>query len=506
MARFTESSVKGNSWSEQEAAFFGKSPSKPPKDARNRKPVPNRTKKKRNEDKMSASYGPSFGVIARTGVKALSKHLGRATAPYPAQVRQQLRQHAAPPPRPQPQPHPHPPPLPRAQNDQNGSLYDTNWERANTSARRPFPSLLPSPPMCPLPPPSDVVNNRGRSGDIGSLLTSKFPQLPSLRRHLAGIIPSCIVCGKLGPSPYKYQPFFPHEKVCADHADVGECCGCHRFEPSPSVMKCPSQEFSDLQDNNRKLCPACLRSVIVDTADAGPVWSSVLMYFDHVLGMFRNVPDVRRQMDQIPILIVGHDGLNDPCVRGSGHEGGNTRGLCMYEYSYHPMGGGLKNMLQRNSNTVNSSRSRQLFSSVLNFVSDGLTSSKVSAILCLKGLPRDLMASILAHEGTHAWFKLNPHFNPQAQMPLQVEEGCCQLMAYLYLTHLEELDGADGPDYGDDGQPTDKKLRQFFRYCIETDTSETYGEGFRLAAAAHAKLNSVPALLEYVAEHRCFPP
>jgi hypothetical protein len=37
--------------------------------------------------------------------------------------------------------------------------------------------------------------------------------------------------------------------------------------------------------------------------------------------------------------------------------------------------------------------------------------ASVTAILCLSGLPRDLTASVLAHEATHAWIKLHPRFD-----------------------------------------------------------------------------------------------
>jgi hypothetical protein len=59
--------------------------------------------------------------------------------------------------------------------------------------------------------------------------------------------------------------------------------------------------------------------------------------------IFRDIT-VKRQMENIPILIVGQDLLNDPSVRGSGH-GDNTRRLCMYECAYHPLGGHLKEYL-----------------------------------------------------------------------------------------------------------------------------------------------------------------
>ena len=59
----------------------------------------------------------------------------------------------------------------------------------------------------------------------------------------------------------------------------------------------------------------------------------------------------------------------------------------------------------------------------------------VTAVLVLYGLPRDLTASILAHEAMHVWLKLNRGF--PFRMPPKLEEGLCQVIAYLYLQHIE---------------------------------------------------------------------
>lgn len=53
----------------------------------------------------------------------------------------------------------------------------------------------------------------------------------------------------------------------------------------------------------------------------------------------------------------------------------------------------------------------------------------VTAILVLNGLPRLQTGSILAHELMHAWI----HMNAVSGLPLQTEEGLCQLLAYLWI-------------------------------------------------------------------------
>ena len=127
--------------------------------------------------------------------------------------------------------------------------------------------------------------------------------------------------------------------------------------------------------------------------------------------------------------------------------------------------------------------------------------TNVTAIMCLNGLPADLTASILAHEATHAWIKLHPSFNPSRPIPPEVEEGCCQLIAMLFLN--EGLDDPP-PSRSDDDGPSDEKLRQYFKFCIETDNSEVYGGGYRKAAKVYAAIG-IEALLSHVVIYREFP-
>jgi len=93
-----------------------------------------------------------------------------------------------------------------------------------------------------------------------------------------------------------------------------------------------------------------------------------------------------------------------------------------------------------------------------------------------------------------------------------VEEGLAQLMAFLFLDGLDPIDtGEIGDDQRnvpeeeeDSGIPSEARLRQYFKFCIETDES-LYGQGFRAAALAYAKLG-IQELLYFVALNRGFPP
>ena len=93
-----------------------------------------------------------------------------------------------------------------------------------------------------------------------------------------------------------------------------------------------------------------------------------------------------------------------------------------------------------------------------------------------------------------------------------MEEGLAQLMAFLFLDGLDPIDtGEIGDDprnvpeeEEDSGIPSEARLRQYFKFCIETDES-LYGQGFRVAALAYAKLG-IQELLYFVALNRDFPP
>ncbi|KAL7531431.1 hypothetical protein ACHAXR_004038 [Thalassiosira sp. AJA248-18] len=317
--------------------------------------------------------------------------------------------------------------------------------------------------------------------------------------------------------------------------EIRRCAGCHRFEP---LLASPTKHFIDVGDSNtgRCVCLACCRTVVTSSDDVIPLWDKVIDFFEGPLGLITsedsmvndyndgdnynsssnnnsnssnyNTPAIkttvgvtRRDLKNIPIMVVGLEALNDNMRRsenGTSHFGSSqimTRGLCLSEHTGSAGGVGLGGC------------------------GDGIG---VTAILCLSGLPSDLTASILAHEATHAWIKLHPNFPYTDPLPLKVEEGLSQLVAFLFLNdgldpieehsihsssyHSSSTAAATrgGGEKEDESIPSDEKLRQYFRFCIETDEG-VYGEGFRLAARAYAKMG-IQELLYYVAVHHDFPP
>jgi hypothetical protein len=325
---------------------------------------------------------------------------------------------------------------------------------------------------------------------------------------------TCVVCEQTLPvkrtingdsSSNKFEflkhPFFEKERMCPHHAvsarsnaeedesclatsesadtteggigSIRRCSGCHRFEPIS-----PNKHFIDLGDSDtgRCVCLACCRTAVTTSQDAEPLWEKVLDFFEYMglISTAETVSGVSRQtMSSIPILIVGYEALNDSLkAHSDGHYGSKqimTRGICLSEHNSANVG-----------------------------------SLGITAVMCLSGLPADLTSSVLAHEATHAWIKLNPNFRYGKALPLLVEEGIAQLIAFLFLNDGLEPIFEESASADDDSNPSDAKLRQYFKFCIETDQT-LYGEGFRLAARAYAEMG-MHELLYYIALNHDFPP
>ncbi len=399
-----------------------------------------------------------------------------------------------------------------------GGISQYPGMRRNEHGGRRQPQTQPQPQPQPHP--------QQRPSNSNSMFGRWNPFIP---RHI-----ECKVCknpipaDSFGRVSYIRHPFFEKEVMCPHHQgdrSVRKCTGCNRYEPQVGGG------FVDLGDDNRCVCDSCLRTVIVDSEDAKPLWGNVLQFFERGLKL-----PVWNAMRDIPILIVGHDALNDQMRGGHTHAGHGgwseqimtTRGLCLTEHHV-----GFNFLLPRmrfnqsmssfmpsasNAEAVGSARTGAGTGHTYFKIPDASKSNPntaVTAILCLSGLPSDLTASILAHEACHAWFKLNPDFHISKPIPPQVEEGCCQLIAMLFLNDgLPDVsrdsntngygDGNNGHGHDDDGSPTNQKLRQYFKFSIESAGDEIYGEGYRLAAKAYAKIG-IEALLSHVVNYQEFP-
>ena len=307
----------------------------------------------------------------------------------------------------------------------------------------------------------------------------------------------CICCRSSPLLQYYHHPYFPDEKICGPcNQTTPKCCSCHRWKPH-------DVEFLPLSDDSsssgagfdeRVLCPTCLSTAVLCTDDVVPLYIHILDFFESVLGL-----TVWSGMKEIPILLVDVETMNT-AASSFGHEG--IWGLTVWHSQTSVMPAAIQSML--------------------GFVVENNTAVTVSKILLLRGLPVSRTTCTLAHEATHAWFRLHMDCNGMngEKMPPIVEEGCCELISYLYLSHRLESNWDEQSEVavGKGGQPTERKLQQYFRNNIETNSDDVYGAGFRKAAQAYNTMcnkiggdsNSVGngiigEFMDYVARHNCLP-
>lgn len=100
---------------------------------------------------------------------------------------------------------------------------------------------------------------------------------------------------------------------------------------------------------------------------------------------------------------------------------------------------------------------------------------KVKEVVILFGLPREHTAAIMAHEFGHVWCFL--HRMPQ--MPLELQEGICELFSFGYLSEI------DTPE------------SEFFRNGIARNEDPVYGGGFRQVNDARQG-RSILAMLDQI--------
>ncbi|XP_004300585.1 PREDICTED: protein DA1-related 1-like isoform X2 [Fragaria vesca subsp. vesca] len=287
--------------------------------------------------------------------------------------------------------------------------------------------------------------------------------------------PRCDVCKSFIPTnsdgriEYRAHPFWL-QKYCPSHERdrTPRCCSCERMEPKDTKYL--------LLDDGRKLCLECLDSAIMDTHECQPLYLEIQEFYE---GLYMKVEQ------QVPMLLVERQALNEAMdgEKNGHHHLPETRGLCLSEeqtvtnISRRPKIGAGYRMIDMITETYRLVRH-----------------CEVTAILVLYGLPRLLTGSILAHEMMHAWLRLKgyPNLSPE------VEEGICQVLAHMWLD--AETYSAPGSDVGTSsvssssssassstsgsskkGKSSDfeKKLGDFFKHQIESDSSTAYGEGFR---------------------------
>ncbi|KAK3000514.1 hypothetical protein RJ639_020798 [Escallonia herrerae] len=276
---------------------------------------------------------------------------------------------------------------------------------------------------------------------------------------------------------YRAHPFWL-QKYCPshEHDETPRCCSCERMESRDTRYL--------LLDDGRKLCLECLDSAIMDTHECQPLYLEIQEFYE---GLNMKVEQ------QIPLLLVERQALNEAMEgeKHGHHHMPETRGLCLSEEQ-------TVSTILRRPRIGAGHRIIDMFTEPYRLI----RRCEVTAILILYSLPRLLTGSILAHEMMHAWLRLKgyPNLSPD------VEEGICQVLAHMWLD--SEIVAGSGsnvaststsssssslstpaPTSSKKGKRSDfeKKLGEFFKHQIESDTSAAYGDGFREGSKAVQK-------------------
>ncbi|XVE55988.1 hypothetical protein DITRI_Ditri03aG0201400 [Diplodiscus trichospermus] len=286
--------------------------------------------------------------------------------------------------------------------------------------------------------------------------------------------PKCDVCNHFIPTnpagliEYRAHPFWI-QKYCPSHEHDGtpRCCSCERMEAEDTGYVA--------LDDGRKLCLECLDSAVMDTKECQPLYLDIQEFYE---GLNMKVEQ------EVPLLLVERQALNEA---REGEKNGHyhmpeTRGLCLSEEQ-------TVSTILRRPRLGTGNRAVGMITEPYKLT----RRCEVTAILVLYGLPRLLTGSILAHEMMHAWMRLQG-FRTLSQ---DVEEGICQVLAHMWL--LTQLESASGSNAGPTSSSAssrlkkgkrpefERKLGEFFKHQIESDTSPVYGDGFRAGYQAVCK-------------------
>lgn len=297
--------------------------------------------------------------------------------------------------------------------------------------------------------------------------------------------PKCSVCNCHLPSTYLLanQMLEPYAVgFCISHKDSSRrCFACHRYEPPPST----GRELFTILPDKRTLCSECVSTVILDSEELQPLYQSVITFMQNSLHL-----PIPPGMREVPVLAVDLPSLNEQSAKPTvGSHGGTTatsivRGVTLStvsEVRCITPGSVQKN---QHGQWVQAPPTIRRVEQIRD----------VTAVLVLYGLPRNLTASILAHEAMHVWFKLTK--NIPSDLPSIVEEGMCELISSCYLNDTSTVRATS--------EGWDEAMRKYLLTELETNTSPVYGEGFRRAAACYNQIG-LDILIEYIRDTKSFP-
>lgn len=308
--------------------------------------------------------------------------------------------------------------------------------------------------------------------------------------------PRCAACGTNlhelardanGMVWFRTLPFWSEENEqlrfcspCVERRNA-QCFSCNRLR----LVNDP--EMSTLSDG-RMSCFSCQCSAIFDTDDAKPLYDEVASFFSSLGMHLKYLP---------PLMLVDLPALNDAA------QSTTTTSHYHYPHDRHRDADGRTTTTTSTASTTRGltlSEERTIRTVVRRSglgnsgvfgerIVSTATNCEVTAILVLAGMPRLLTGSIMAHEMMHAWFRLCEF----GRVDTKIEEGLCQLLAYMWITCA--IDGADAGE---------KEAGSFFRWSIMHDPSEIYGEGFRDALICY-ETYGLASTLDYLRTNRKLP-
>ncbi|XP_026442186.1 protein DA1-related 1-like [Papaver somniferum] len=277
--------------------------------------------------------------------------------------------------------------------------------------------------------------------------------------------PTCDVCSKGLPSDYVTDQSWANHKYCRSHQNDGtpSCCSCQRLEPR--------DEKNISLGDGRKLCLKCLDSALMSTAESKPLLEDIENYYDGL--------NMRVKVD-FPVLLVDRSALKGAVGEENTHNIHRLReirGLTTFQTQM------IRHIPRRIGNIFGSMPTEPYK------LAPG--KSVVTSICVLFGYPRMLCGQILAHEMMHAWMRQNgyPH-----TLPLEVEEGMANVMAYRWLEAESVAGNGGGRSSKRKRSSFEKELGKYFIESMMSNPDPVYGDGFRTALRAVDRHGLKPTL------------
>lgn len=277
------------------------------------------------------------------------------------------------------------------------------------------------------------------------------------RHYVENFGEKCSICKK---SLSKYVRTALNQILCTDcHGKCPSCFSCRRVA-AQDTFKC--------FDDGRLACPRCFSSGVHKHEEVVDSMAAVQAFFAS-LGMqsFQ-----KEEFQFLKMRLLDRPALMVMCKKN-----------CHHAAKKCPLGVTLS-LTQVKKTYTYAGEDRRVLTDVQKMC-------KVQGIGVLKGLPRTHMTAVLAHELGHAFFTLHkfPH------LPHQVNEGTCELWAYLWLKHLATMS-------------TEPEVREDANMHIErmqNNIDPVYGDGFRAALKGLSKVSNFIQFLKHIRRYNNFP-